>query len=423
MINRCVVFLCFFLHILTLDSLYSLSDRAKRAQSVMEGFDATIEQALRDYHVPGLSVGIVVDGSLIYAKGFGFRDVEKKLPVTKDTLFAIGSCSKAFTSFVIGTLVDEGVLSWDQPIVNLCPDFRLFDPYATQHIAMRDILTHRSGLPRHDFMWYNSGRSRAEIFQKMRYLEPSCCFRERYQYNNLMYLVAGYVAEELTGKSWEELVRERILKPLEMHRTNFSVEDMQKENDFAVPYIEKNNRLEKMKFRNISLIGPAGAINSSTEELSHWMTMQLDGGVYKGMPRINVGALQEIHMPQMIIPGTPELKDCFFYSSALGWWVASYRGQYVLSHDGVSDGFTSTLGILPHQGVGIVVLANRNLTSLPRFLFLQILDRLLELPFCNWLQEGLETIQKNKQFSQENKAQEDLLRKRERPLLIFLKII
>ncbi len=412
MMSRLFVLFFSLAQILSVHSLYSLTDKAKKAHALMEEFDAMIQKAMHDYHVPGLSIGVVVDGSLIYAKGFGFRDLEKKLPVTKDTLFPIGSCSKAFTSFVMGSFVDEGFLSWDEPIVNICPDFRLSDPYATQHITMRDILSHRSGLPRHDFMWYNSEMTRNEVIQKLRYLEPSCCFRERYQYNNLMYLVAGHVAEELSGKAWEELVREKILQPLDMRRTNFSVKAMQEGSDFACPYIEKNDRLEKMKFRDISLIGPAGAINSSVEDLSHWMIMQLNGGVYHGTSCIRSSTLQEIHTPQVTIPGSPEVKESFLYSSGLGWLLASYRGQYVVSHDGVSDGFTSTVGILPKQGIGVVVLANRNLTSLPRFLFLQVVDRLLELPFLDHLQEGLETVRKNKYPFQEKKDDENHLRKK-----------
>ena len=387
-----------------------LSDKAKRAQTVMEGFDAIVEKAIKEYQVPGVAIGIVVDGHLVYAKGFGCRDLEKKLPVTCDTLFAIGSCTKAFTSFAIGTLVDEGLLHWDQKIIDIYPEFRLYDAYATQNLTMRDLLTHRSGMPQHNFMWYNSSFSRLEVMRRLRYLEPSCNLRERYQYNNLMYLAAGFAVEQLLGKEWEDLIRERILQRLEMHHTNFSIEDMQKTNDFAAPYVEKNGKLEKMQLRDISLIGPAGSMNSSVNDLSHWMQMQLNSGVYKSAPLINPATLQEMHTPQVIVPGAPETKESLIYAYGLGWGIASYRGSYFLSHDAVSDGFTSTMGLLPQEGVGIIVLANRNLTPLARFLSLSAIDRILELPPLDWVKGGLEGIKKEKQSAKDKK--EDLLCKK-----------
>jgi len=378
----------------------------------MEGFDAIAEKAIKDYQVPGLAIGIIVDGHLVYAKGFGFRDVEKKLPVSNDTLFAIGSCTKAFTAFTLGTLVDEGELHWDEKVIDVFPEFRLHDPYATQNLTIRDLLTHRSGMPRHDFMWYNSSFSRFDVMRRLRYLEPSCNLRERYQYNNLMYLVAGYAAEQLTGKDWEELVRTRILQRLDMKNTNFSVEEMQKSSDFAVPYVEKNGHLERMAFRDISLIGPAGSMNSCVHDLSHWVQMQLDDGVYKTISQINPAILQEMHTPQVIIPGAPETKESLIYAYGLGWSIASYRGRYFLSHDAGTDGFTATIGMLPQEGIGVIVLSNRNLTSLPRFISLQAIDRLLELPSLDWLKQGVEGISKEKQSSKESKQKENLLCKK-----------
>ena len=404
-----LIILCAFTNLQAsiFDWFSPLSDRAKRAQTVMEGFDAVVEKAIKDFQIPGVAIAVVVDGHIIYSKGFGFRDIEKKYPVTNNTMFAIGSCTKAFTSFAIATLVNEGLLHWDQRIVDIAPEFRLYDQYATQNLTIRDLLTHRSGLPRHDFMWYNSNLSRTEVMRRLRYLEPSCNLRERYQYNNLMYLAAGYAVEQLTGKSWEELVQERILQPLDMKHTNFSVEDMQKSSDFAYPYIEKNGQLEKMQVRDISLIGPAGSMNSCLQDLSHWVQMQLNGGIYKNVPLINPSLLQEMHTPQVIVPGAPETKESVLYAYGMGWGIASYRGQYFLSHDGVSDGFTSTIGLLPLQGIGVIILSNRNFCSFPRFLSIQIIDRVLELPHIDWMQEGLDGIQKT-----QPSVGEDQLRKK-----------
>lgn len=409
-----LIAVCFSVHVQAsiFDWFNPLSEKAKRAQMLMEGFDPVVEKAIKDYNVPGAAIGIVVDGHLVYSKGFGFRDLESKQPVTADTVFAIGSCTKAFTSFVLGTLVDEGAIYWDQPVIDILPDFRLYDQYATQNLTIRDLMTHRSGMPRHDFMWYNSTLTRQEVMRRLRYLEPSCDLRERYQYNNLMYLTAGYAIEQLTGNTWEEIVRDRILKPLKMEHTSFSSEEMQKERDCAFPYLEKDNKLKRMNFRDFSLIGPAGSMNSSVADLSRWVQMQLDGGVYDKLPLVSAASLQEMHTPQVIIPGAPETKESLLYAYGIGWGISSYRGQYFVSHDGGVDGYTSTVGLLPHSKVGIVILVNKNLTTLARYLSLQIIDRVLELPPIDWIKEGLDGIQKSKETAKERMMNEDLMRKK-----------
>lgn len=378
----------------------------------MAGFDPLVEKALKDYGVPGLSIGVVVDGHLVYAKGFGMRDLEKKLPMTADTVCPIGSFTKGFTAFAAGTFVDASLLDWDQKVIDLIPEFRLNDLYATQKLTVRDLLTHRSGMPRHDFMWYNSKMSRAEVLRRLQYLESSCEPRARYQYNNLMYLVVGYVMEQMAHKSWETIVQEKILVPLQMHHTHFSLAEMQKEIDHAVPYVERGGVLRKMKHRDISLIGPGGGLNSNVNDLSHWLQMLLAEGVYEGKSLISSSTLQEIYTPQVVVPGVAETKEPIIQAYGMGWYISSYRGQYFLSHDGVSDGFTSVIGLLPHKGIGVVVLTNRNLSSLSRVIALQAIDRVLELPPIDWIQEGMDALRKGKEGAKENKLKEDLSRKK-----------
>ena len=256
-----------------LDWVHTPGVKAQRAQEVMRSFEPIIERALKEYRVPGIAIGLIIDGELVYAQGFGYRDVEKTSPITIETLFPIGSCTKAFTSFVVGTYVDEGVVYWDTPLVDVLPELHLWDDDATRHLSFRDALTHRSGLPRHDFLWYNSKMDREHLLQKLKHLEPVCRIKQRYVYNNLMYLAAGMALERVTHRKWEDLVTEKILQPLEMTNTNFSIVEMQKTHDFAFPYIEKGDQLRKMPFRDISLVGPAGSMNSNVEDLSHWIKM------------------------------------------------------------------------------------------------------------------------------------------------------
>ena len=243
-------------------------DPVMSAKGALIGFDSFVNEAIKAWEVPGLALGIVKDGRIILAQGYGFRDIEGKLPVTPKTLFAIGSCTKAFTTFVMGTLVDEGKLDWDAPVRNYIPEFRMYDRVATELMTPRDLVTHRSGLPRHDLVWYNATISRKKIVDRLPYLVPSETFRSKFQYNNLMFMTAGYLVERVTGQSWEDTVRHRIFEPLGMTGSNFSVKDSQKTADFAKPYADRDDKVVEVPFRDISNAGPAGSINSNVEDMA-----------------------------------------------------------------------------------------------------------------------------------------------------------
>src|SRR5436190_14910917 len=240
------------LRIVLLVLLCRVVSSAESAHVPLDGFDAFVSDVLKEWNVPGMAIGIVQSNKTIYAKGFGYRDLKQKLPVTTNTLFAIGSTTKAFTCVVLGTLVDEGKLDWDKPIRNYIPEFRLQDPHATELTTARDLVTHRTGLPRHDLVWYNNTSiSRREVVQRLPYLEPNHAFREKFQYNNLMYVVAGHLIETITGQSWEENVRQRIFGPLGITNSNFSVRDSQSNDNFALPYQEQKGIVKRIPFRNI----------------------------------------------------------------------------------------------------------------------------------------------------------------------------
>src|SRR6185436_12651487 len=222
---------------------FQATAQSPAAPANFAGFDIFVEQAMKDWKVPGLALAVVKDGQIVYAKGYGYRDVKNGLKVTPETLFAIGSCSKAFTAAAIGILVDEGKLEWDKPVKTYLPDFMLWDEYASAHLTVRDLLTHQSGLPRHDLMWYGSPLSRQEIFERLRYLEPSAPLHAKYQYNNLMFMTAGLLLERVAGLTWEEFVRQRIFAPLGMKNSNTSVVDAQKAADYSLPYGEEKGEV------------------------------------------------------------------------------------------------------------------------------------------------------------------------------------
>lgn len=394
------------------DHFNSLTARGKRAEEVMKELEPQVESALTDYQVPGLAIGVVVDGELVYAKGFGYRDLEKKLSVTTKTLFPIGSCTKAFTAFLVGMYVDQGKLSWDTTAIEILPELRLWNFDATYQLTFRDMLTHQSGLPRHELVWYNSKMDRNELLKKLRYLEPVCHLRQRYIYNNLMYLTAGLALEKISNLSWEELTTEKLLKPLSMNQTNFSVKDLQKSADHALPYREKDHQLVPMAYRDLTIIAPAGSINSNVEDLSRWLKMLVAGGVYEGNTLIHTSSMQEMLLPQVIAAGSPEAQDTAFNSYGIGWSTISYRGHYLVSHDGISDGFTSVVGFLPKEKIGIIVLANKNMTALSRFISMEAIDRILGLSPIQWLKDGIEGLKKTKDTETSTINKEDPSRKK-----------
>ncbi len=356
------------------------------AKDLLEGFAAEAADSLKKFDVPGMAIAIVKGKEIIFAKGFGYRDVEKQLSVTPDTLFAIGSSTKAFTTFTLGTLVDEGKLEWDKPVRTYIPWLKLYDPMTTERLSVRDLVTHRSGLPRHDLIWYNNYEASRESFvRRLAYLEPSADLRTRYQYNNLMFLTAGYLTEVITGKTWEEAARARALQPLGMTRTNFSISDSQKDNDSAQPYAKRDDKVVKIPFRNISNIGPAGSINSSVNEMARWVTVHLNGGKYGEKKLAEAATVNEMHLPQMATGAPGERPDISSTDYALGWMVDTYRGHQRVQHGGNIDGFSANVVLFPKDGVGIVVLTNLNGTPLRDLITRVIADRLFKLEKVEWL--------------------------------------
>ncbi|WP_253185716.1 serine hydrolase domain-containing protein [Bacillus licheniformis] len=213
----------------------------KQSLKALKGFRAFAEEKMKEWNVPGAAVAVIKEDEIIMAEGFGFRDKERKLKVNPETVFAIGSASKAFTTAAMAVLADEGKMEWDKPVREYLPEFKMHDPVATERMTPRDLACHRSGLPRHEMMWYNSSFSREELFRRIRYLEPNQDFRSKWQYQNLMYMTAGYLAGRIAGTTWEDLVHERLFKPLHMTSSSFSVEDMQKLSDFASISREQRN--------------------------------------------------------------------------------------------------------------------------------------------------------------------------------------
>ncbi|MEP7293964.1 MAG: serine hydrolase domain-containing protein, partial [Chloroflexota bacterium] len=285
-----------------------MADATKQspAAELLEGFDGWIEAEMAKWQIPGVAVAIVYKGEVVLSKGYGWRDVNRQLPVTPETLFAIGSCSKAFTTFDIALLVEEGKLDWDKPVRSYLPTFRLYDPVASEQATPRDITSHKTGLPRHDLVWYGSPHTRDELFDRLQYIQPNTPFRSRYYYQNLMYMTAGILVGRVAGTSWEQFTQERILDKLGMNDTNFSVTESEKSANASLPYELYEEEVVAIPFRNLDNAGPAGSINSNLVDMLRWLRLHMTGK-HEGEQLLPQAALRQTHTPQTISPITPDL--------------------------------------------------------------------------------------------------------------------
>jgi CubicO group peptidase (beta-lactamase class C family) len=351
--------------------------------------DDFVQSSMKDWKVPGVSIAIVRDQSVLYMKGFGVRDIRNSKPVTADTLFDIGSCTKAFTTAVIAMLVDEGKMQWDGKVSTYIPFFHLQDPLADENVTIRDLLIHRTGLPPTELLWYGANSSREDVIRSLAYVAPNAGFRTWFQYQNAMYVAAGYAAGQAAGSTWDDVVRTRIFGPLGMTESDTSATDAQKSPDYATPHDSNaDGSIKAIPWRNIDNAGPAGSINSSARDMSKWLILQLNGGAYEGKQLISKKNMLEMQAPQMVIPTEGEIPTIFFPDSTqlsygLGWFVQQYRGHQLVLHAGDIDGFSTMVVLIPEMRTGYFVVINLG-SSYRQALSYYMADRLLNLQDAGW---------------------------------------
>lgn len=344
-----------------------------------------LEQERKRFGVPGLAVAVVADGEVALSRGFGHRDAAATESVTDHTLFAIASCTKAFTATLLATLVSDGLLDWDTPVREYLPRFRLRDPVANEMATVRDLLCHRTGLPRHDLTWYaNPLLDRPQIIDRLRHLESSASFRSTWQYNNLMFLTAGYLAGELLGTSWEAGIRDRLLEPLGMTSTCFSPGEASATGDWARAHLERDGALTEVPRVDFPACGPAGSIYSSAVDLTRWLLLNASDGRIDGREIIAPVALHETRQPTMPVADEGPWSEVLSVGYGLGWMVEVYRGHRIIQHSGGIDGFSSRVVIVPERGFGVALLANLDGSSLPQACAYHALDEALGLEPLPW---------------------------------------
>jgi CubicO group peptidase (beta-lactamase class C family) len=375
----------------------------------LQGFDGYMKKILKDWNAPGVGVGIVADGKLVFSKGYGYRDYEKKLPITANTLFQIASNTKLFTAVAAGMLVNEGKLTWDKPVRDSVPAIRFFNNELNNTVTLRDMLGHRTGITRHDMIWYQADFSRKELFERLKYLEPRDPLRQTFIYNNMMYVGAGYLIELQSGKTWEEFIRERIFNPLGMNSTSFSIAEMLKQPDYGVLFTEKRDTAELYKipyYEETVGVAPAGAIISNIDNLSHWLIALMNEGKYGGKQVLPADVLRSTLEPGIALPNTDAEMRGYYevlnQAYCMGRGTASYRGYLLTSHGGDLDGFHSQISFMPRERIGVIVFViGDHCASLYDTVSYNIYERLLGLSQTPWSERLLEIRKKAKKAGTE----------------------
>ncbi len=349
------------------------------------GLDAYVDSALRTWKVPGLALAVVRHDSVIYARGYGVRELGKPASVDAHTVFAIGSSSKAFTAAAVAMLVDEKKVDLDAPAATYLPSFQLYDPYASRELTVRDLLSHRSGLARGELVWYGSGYDRDEILRHVRFLQPTWSFRSQFGYQNIMYVAAGQVVAHVDSTTWDDFVATRIFTPLGMTTSSTTVRTLAGQHDLASPHAVVDDTLRVVRaWRNMDNAGPAGSINSTALDMAQWVRLQLGHGVYAGRRLVSDKLMREMHTPQIAIPLDTAARrlnpNTHFSNYGMGWFLEDYRGREVWHHGGNVDGFTALVAMLPEEQLGLVFLTNMNGTGLPMALMHRVFDLQMGAP-------------------------------------------
>lgn len=381
----------------------------KSSSDRFSGLDSELNALLKDWHAAGFAVAVVEKDKIIYAKGFGYRDYENKLPVTTNTNFAIGSSSKAFTSGLLGILKEDGKLTFEDSPIKHIPELRFKNAEMNELITIRDIMTHRTGLPRHDISWYLfSSNSRDSLIQRIAYQEPFAKVREKWYYNNFMFLTQGVIAERITGRSWEENIDQHFFQLLEMKTSSTVIDGLKKGADASFGYMVKDDSvIKKMDYYDIAAMGPAGSINSNVTEMSNWIMTWIGGGKFKDKQILPESYIKEAMSSQMVISGgvpEKEFPDLHMSNYGYGWFTSSYKGHYRVEHGGNIDGFSANVSFFPTDSIGIVVLANQNGSMIPGLVRNIISDRVLKETRTDWNKTYKERADKAKAAEKEASA-------------------
>jgi CubicO group peptidase (beta-lactamase class C family) len=370
----------------------------------LAGLDAYVEAALADWEVPGLALAVVQGDSVLYARGYGVTRLGGDEAVDPHTLFAIASTTKAFTTASLAMLVDEGKVDWDDPVTRHLPTFALADPYVSRQLTVRDLLTHRAGAARLDNLWIASPFDRGEILRRVRHLPQADGFRERYGYNNLLYIAAGELVAAASGMSWDTFLEERIFGPLGMERSTSRAAVVEARGNAAHSHTSVDGRVQAIPRRDYDAIGGAGAVWSSASDMARWMRLHLNRGTFEGERLLEAARFDELQAPHTSIALDSVAARLHptnhFLSYALGWRVQDLHGQKLVQHSGSINYTRTQLTLVPAEGLGVVAMANLSSSNLQLALTHWILDALAGREPADWSALYLELSERSRASSE-----------------------
>jgi len=383
------------LHTLILFVSLLICARVAAQTAPPQDLDAWVARSMNTFAVPGLSLAIVKDGKVLVAKGYGIRKMGQATPVDENTLFAIGSNTKAFSTACLAMLVDEGKLSWDDRVYERLPGFQMYDPYVSHEMTIRDMLTHRSGMGLGEgdlLFWPHTTYTREEIIHKLRFMKPVSSFRSKYAYDNLLYMAAGQIIPAVTGTSWEDFVRQRILVPLGMNHTSLSNANFKPSDNVAYPHSKVDGTLQVIPFEVLDNMAPAGSIHSSAADMAKWLLVQLNRGKFLDRDErlFSEARSREMWSSQTILPvhdppAPLAALKANFVTYGLGWGEKDYHGRKLVGHTGGVAGFVSRVMLVPEENLGVVILTNAEEGGAFDSILYHIFDHFFQLPATDWI--------------------------------------
>ncbi|GAB3952293.1 serine hydrolase [Spirosoma harenae] len=389
--------------LLFLTSLFLLNFKWATAQPISSAqIDELVQRTLTTFDVPGIAVAVVKDGKVIHSKGYGVRSLRTREKVDENTLFGIASNSKAFTSAALGILIDEGKLKWDDKVIDYIPEFRMYNGYVTEEFTIRDLLTHRSGLGlgAGDLMFWpdSSNFTMKDVIHNLRYLKPVSGFRTKYDYDNLLYMVAGEVIERVSGKSWEVFVEDRIMKPLDMTRSAGTYSRLTDKVNVIDAHAPVNGKVQVISRDMFRFGNSAGGINSSVADMSKWVIMQLNNGKYGANQQLfSEKVHNDMWAPQTILPVNPTPippYNTHFSAYGLGWGLSDVKGYKQVTHTGGLAGMVTQVMLFPELQLGIIVFTNQQMGAAFTAISNTIKDSYLGIPPSDWVKTLSERVKK-----------------------------
>lgn len=392
-----------FVLVLILSTTAITAQKDKR----LKGIEKELNSLLEATKAPGFAVAVVEGDKVVYAKGFGYRDYENKIPVDANTLFAIGSTTKAFTSAILGKLRADKKLSFDDSPRKYIPELEFYNDDMNKNIIIKDLMRHSTGISSNDDSWVLfPTHNKDSLLMRVKHEKPVTGVRQQWHYNNYMFLAQGVLAEKITGKSWEDNISNYFFKPLDMRRSNTTIAEMKSATNAALGYgLENDGRIRKMDYLDIAGMSPAGSINSSVNDMTKWLMAWLNEGVYNDKEIIPVSYLHEAISSQMVITGALPIEnstDIHFANYGYGWMLSSYKGHYRVEHGGDVTGFTADVAFFPSDKLGIVVLTNQEVSDVPVLARNIIADRMLKEEKINRVQRYIDRQKRARELEEEN---------------------